>query len=101
MTPPEMLMMTRIRWGMNVCDSEEVKIGTVEKVYMAADYGAAPPRIAPTVIEPYIRVASDGKHLFIPSAAVSDVTDDCVVLNVIRDRIAEQGWDLRPDFIQG
>ncbi len=101
MTPPELLMMARINAGMNACDSEGVKIGTVEKIYLAADYGDAPPRIAPTIVEPYIRVASAGKRLFIPSGAVSDVTDDCVVLNVIRDRIAEQGWDLQPDFIQG
>lgn len=101
MTPPELLMMTRIRAGMNVCASDGEKIGTVEKIYMAADYGEAPPRITPTIVEPYIRVASEGKQLFIPSGAVSDVADDCVVLNVILDRIAEQGWDLRPDFIQG
>src|SRR5919202_5394806 len=100
MTPPELLMMARIRMGMNVCDSTGVKIGTVEKIYRAADYGTPPPRIAPSIVEPYLQVASEGKQLYIPSGAVSDVTDDCVILNVIRDRIAEQGWDLRPDFIQ-
>lgn len=101
MTPPELLMMARIRWGMNVCDSEGVKIGTVEKIYRAADYGTMPSQIAPTIVQPYLRVASDGKQLYIPSSSISDVTDDCVVLNVVQDRIAEQGWDLRPDFIQG
>lgn len=101
MTPPELLMMARIRAGMNACDSDGVKIGTVEKIYMAADYGAEPPRIAPTIVEPYIRVTSAEQQLFIPSGAISDVTDDCVVLNVLRDRIDEQAWDLRPSFIQG
>jgi hypothetical protein len=101
MTPPELLMLARIRIDMNVCDSTGLKIGTVEKIYRAADYGATPPRIAPTIVEPYLQVASEGKQLYIPSGAVSDVTDDCVVLDVIRDRVAEQGWDLRPDFIQG
>ncbi len=101
MTPPELLMMARIRMGMNVCDSEEVKIGTVEKIYRAADYGVPPPRIAPVIVEPYIQVDSNGKQLYIPFGAVSNVTDDCVVLTVIRDRIGEQWWDQKPSFLQG
>ncbi len=101
MTPPELLMMARIHAGMNVCDSEGVKIGTVEKIYTAADYGVPPPRFAPVVIEPYLRVASEGKQLFIPFGAISDVTDDCVVLTVIRDRIDEQWWHQKPSYLQG
>jgi hypothetical protein len=98
---PELLMMARIREGMNVCDIERVKIGTVEKMYMGAPYGEPPPYIAPTVVEPYIRVDHHGQDLYIPSGAISDVTNDCVVLNVVRDRIAEQGWDQKPFYIQG
>jgi hypothetical protein len=100
MTPPELLLMARIRAGMDVCDSEQVKIGTVEKLYLPADYGT-PPRVAPTLVEPYLKVAHANQDLFIPAGAVSDVTNDCVVLNVLHDRISEQGWDRRPDFIQG
>ncbi len=101
MTPPELLLMARIHVNMDVCDSERVKIGTVEKTYLPVDYGNPPPRIAPTLVEPYLKVAHADRDLFIPAGAVSDVTSDGVVLNVLRDRIAEQGWDQRPDFIQG
>jgi hypothetical protein len=105
MIPPELVIMARIREGMNVCDLEGVKVGTVEQMYMGVPYGEPPPyiapNIAPTIVEPFIRVDHHGQDLYIPSGAISDVTNDCVVLNVLRDRIPEQGWDQRPFYIQG
>lgn len=108
MIPPELAIMARIRGGMNVCDSEGLKVGTVEQMYMGVPYGESPEDIvlppdyiAPTIVEPFIRVDHQGQDLYIPSGAISDVTNDCVRLNVVRDRIPEQGWDERPFYIQG
>ncbi|MBX6342540.1 MAG: hypothetical protein IRY97_08785 [Thermomicrobiaceae bacterium] len=100
MTPEGQLLIARIHPGMDVCDSEGAKIGQVAKIYMAADYGNPPARAWPTVTEPYLRVATDAKELYIPSSYVSDVTPDCVVLNTLRANLDEQGWDQRPDFLR-
>lgn len=100
MTPENLLMIERIQWGMDVCDSEEQKVGSVVKVYRGADYGVQPPAAAPTIIEPYLEVDHGGTHLYIPSSYVSNVTGDCVVLNITPDQIGRMGWENRPDFIQ-
>jgi len=101
-TDPNLLLLERIRWGMNVCDSEHQPIGRVVKVYRAATYGAPPPAASPTEIEPYLEVerAGSGTRLFVPIGSLSDVTGDCVVLNITWDQVDRMGWEQRPDYLQ-
>lgn len=100
MTPDNLLMLARIRGGMDVCDSEHHRIGSAVKVYRNADYGTPPTPAAPKIVEPYLEVEHQGRHLYVPTSYVSDVDGDCIVLNVLPERVDRMGWDSRPDFIQ-
>lgn len=100
MTPENLLIIARIQAGMDVCDSEHEKIGRAVKVYRGADYGTPPPSAMPKIIEPYLEVDHGGTHLFMPTSYVSDVTDDCVVLNIVGEKVDDMGWEHRPDFLR-
>jgi hypothetical protein len=41
-----------------------------------------------------------GKHLYLPFSAIQDVTSGCVFVNQPKDRVEEQGWDVKPDYIE-
>ena len=40
-----------------------------------------------------------GKHLYIPFSAIQDVTSGCVFINESKDRVEDQGWETRPDYL--
>ena len=40
-----------------------------------------------------------GKHLYVPFGAIQDVTSGCVFINASKDNIEEQGWDVKPDYL--
>lgn len=100
MTPENLLILARIRAGMDVCDSEHHPIGRAGKVYRNADYGTPPTPAAPKIVEPYLEVQRGDRPLYVPTSYVSDVEAECIVLNVLPDRVDSMGWDSRPDFIQ-
>ena len=41
-----------------------------------------------------------GKHLHIPFSAIQDVTSGCVFVNQPKDRVDDQGWDVKPDYLE-
>ncbi|MBI4494813.1 MAG: Hsp20/alpha crystallin family protein [Chloroflexi bacterium] len=115
----------RIRQGMDVCDRNRNKIGTVGMVYRpvgattrgrpqsgttptgTTGYGqpGTTPTGTTTGMEPHLKVDTGflglGKDLYVPAHFIRDVATDCVVLDVERDRLDQMGWDQRPSFIQG
>lgn len=98
-------LLDRIREGMDVCDRYQNKIGTAGKIYrpvgvtQQAGYGRPG-----AGFEPHLRVDTGflglGKDLFVPVSHIKDVSGDCVLLDVERDRLDQTTWDKKPSFIQ-
>ena len=90
--------------GMDVCDLDGDKVGKVGKIYQPSAVSSTTATAAEPSGEPYLKVDTGflglGKDLFIPGSAISDVTDERVMLNVDKDRIDAMGWDRRPDWLR-
>lgn len=94
----------RIQQGMDVCDLNKNKIGTVGRIFRPVGARQQAGLGQPTSsFEPYLKVDTGvlglGKDLYVPASHIQDVTD-CVLLNIDRDRLDQLGWDQRPSFIQ-
>ena len=98
----------RLEPGMDVCDMDGTKFGTVNHVFRTqlAEVGASTAGIAESmpredVLEVKTGLFGLGKHLYVPFSAIQDVTSGCVFINQPKDRIEGQGWDVRPDYLEG
>ena len=93
--------------GMDVCDIDGNKLGTVNRVYRHefATAGTEPtPGAVGTlphdeIIEVKTGLFGLGKHIYVPFSAIQDVTSACVFINQPKDRIEQRGWDSRPDYL--
>jgi hypothetical protein len=95
--------------GMDVCDMNGDKIGTVERVYRhelaavgggpeAATEGTQPNR--EEIVEVKTGFLGLGKHLYVPLSHIHDVTQGCVFIDKTRDEIDDLDWSTRPDYIE-
>jgi hypothetical protein len=96
----------RLEPGMDVCDMDGNKFGTINRVFRPelAGVGAGAVTTAGSmphedIIEVKTGLFGLGKHLYVPFGAIQDVTTGCVFVNQPKDRIEAQGWDVRPDYI--
>jgi hypothetical protein len=92
---------------MDVCDIDGNKIGTIGRVYRhelatvgaaSSESGGGMPR--EDVIEVKTGLLGLGKHFYIPFGSIQDVTSGCVFINVPKDRVENQGWEIRPDYLE-
>jgi hypothetical protein len=92
----------RLEPGMDVCDLDGIKFGSIERAYrqdMASDQESS--SVGTMTREDILQVKTGllglGKHYYVPFSAIQDVTSGCVFLNQPKERIDEMGWDVRPD----
>jgi len=97
----------RLEPGMDVCDVDGQKIGSISRIHrheaaMAAT-GASRSGIAMSpraeILEVQTGLFGLGRHLYIPFSAIQDAPGGCVVVNQPRDRVDDQGWDVKPDSL--
>ena len=95
----------RLEPGMDVCDLDGEKVGTIGHVYrhelasVASGSGSVAAMPREDIIEVKTGLFGLGKHLYVPFGAIQDVTSACVFVNQPKDRLEAQGWDVRPDYI--
>jgi hypothetical protein len=96
----------RLEPGMDVCDVNGDKVGSISRVYRT-DPAAARPRDAVAVAtmrrEDVLEVKTGllglGKHYYVPFDAILDVTSGCIFVKEPKDRIDELGWGVRPYYL--
>jgi hypothetical protein len=97
----------RLEPGMDVCDVDGNKFGTIERAFRhelapesTSETGAP---VGTMTREDILQVKTGllglGKHYYIPFSAIQDVTSGCVFVDQSKDRIDEMGWDVRPDYL--
>ena len=95
----------RLEPGMDVCDADGNKLGSIGHVYRhelaginagASNTGGLPRE---EVIEVKTGLLGLGKHLYVPFSAIQDVTSDCVFVNESKEHVEDQGWDVKPDYL--
>ena len=97
----------RLEPGMDVCDVDGNKFGTIERAFrneMApGGTSEADAGVGTMTREDILQVKTGllglGKHYYIPFSALQDVTSGCVFVDQSKDRIDEMGWDVRPDYL--
>ena len=96
----------RFEPGMDVCDVDGNKFGTIERAFrheMAPVDDAEAAAVGTMTREDILQVKTGllglGKHYFIPFSAIQDVTSGCVFIDQSKDRIDDMGWDVRPDYL--
>ena len=104
----------RLEPGMDVCDVDGNKFGSIARVYRhelaAATSGATNgggisdgggPGAMPQddIIEVKTGIFGLGRHLYVPFNAIQDVTSGCVFVNQPKDHLDDQGWDVKPDYL--
>ena len=99
----------RLEPGMDVCDVDGNKFGSIGRVFRhemaAAATGGSTGEVGamPTPREEILEVKTGmlglGKHLYIPFSAIQDVTSGCVFINQPKDHL-EPGWETKPDYIE-
>lgn len=100
---------TEIHPGMDVCDRDGEKIGTVHQVFpqsmtRAATAGAA--ALAPGLPSSTSVFQVDTgllglKHYYVPFSAINDIANDCIFVNAAKDDLGGTGWESRPDWLTG
>ena len=96
----------RLEPGMDVCDLDGNKFGTIERAYRHDMASGATPEsstIGTMTREDILQVKTGllglGKHYYIPFSAIQDVTSGCVFVDQPKDRVDSMGWDVKPDYI--
>ena len=95
----------RIEPDMDVCDIDGDKIGTVAHVYRhdLARVGAdtsAPSPVRDEVVEVKTGFLGLGKHFFVPTGAIEDVTQSCVFLSKTADEVKHnEDWQQKPSYL--
>ena len=98
--------MGRLEPGMDVCDINGDKIGTLARVYRhqlaGVESGSGGVATAPMeeILEMKTGLLGLGKHYFVPFSAIEDVTTGCVFLKQPKDAMHQQGWEQRPDYLE-
>jgi hypothetical protein len=94
----------RIQPGMDVCDVNGDKIGSITQIFRHEFANVANAGGPDTAQGDFIEVKTGflglGKHLFIPLSAVRDTTQDCLFLDLTCEQVKEQGWDTRPATLE-
>ena|SRR5258708_778701 len=96
----------RLEPGMDVCDVDGNKFGTIERAYRH-EFGpggdAQTSAIGTMTREDILQVKTGllglGKHYYVPFNAIQDVTSGCVFIDQSKDHIDEMGWDVKPDYL--
>ena len=96
----------RLEPGMDVCDVDGNKFGTVDRVYRhesapanAADSSTVGTMTRQDMLQVKTGPLGLGKHYYVPFSAIQDVTTDCVFINEPKGRIDELDWEVRPDYL--
>jgi hypothetical protein len=98
----------RLEPGMDVCDVDGNKFGTIERAFRheLAPVDASEPEasaVGTLTREDILQVKTGllglGKHYYVPFSAIQDVTSGCVFIDQSKDRIDDMGWDVRPDYL--
>jgi hypothetical protein len=96
----------RLEPGMDVCDLDGNKFGSIERAFrheMATVGAAESSGIGTMTREDILQVKTGllglGKHYYIPFSAIQDVTSGCVFIDQPKDRIDDMGWDIKPDYL--
>ena len=98
-----------IHQGMDVCDLNGDKIGSIKHIYNApamrstTGYGTAPLPTGSTtngVFEVDTGFLGLGTNYYVPFSAISDITNDCARLNVSKDSLDSMNWDQKPSWLQ-
>lgn len=97
----------RLEPGMDVCDVDGNKFGTVDRVYrhemVAAAATSSSSNVGTMQREEILEVKTGlfglGKHLYVPFSAIQDVTSGCVFINQPKDAVENQGWETKPDYL--
>jgi hypothetical protein len=93
----EIELASRVASGMDVCDANGDKIGTVAHIHQPVAVGAGGTVEQPSsVIEVKTGLLGLGKHLYVPTSALQDVTEGCVFLSASKDAMEGLGWHNRP-----
>ncbi len=86
-----------VREGMNVCDRNGDKIGTIKMIHQVSRSVGG---VTPTTNEGYLHIDSGflglGKDYYVPFSAIRDCSSDCCFLNVDKNDIDRMGWDQKP-----
>jgi hypothetical protein len=92
-----------IATGMTIEDADGDQIGTVGMIFQPVPATSSSATSSMPTDESYMKVDRGflglGKHLYIPSSAIRDVTTDRVILTVDKARVDEMGWDQKPAWI--
>jgi hypothetical protein len=97
----------RIEPGMDVCDMNGEKIGTIQHVYRhelsrvggTSDTSETATLPHEDVLEVKTGLMGLGKHYYVPFGAIQDVTTGCVFVKEPKERLADTGWDVKPDHL--
>jgi hypothetical protein len=95
----------RLEPGMDVCDADGDKFGSIARVYRheMATVGSGSAGVATMPHEDIVEVKTGlfglGKHLYVPFSAIQDVTSGCVFVHLNKDQIHDQGWEEKPDYL--
>ena len=106
MTTQEGRYLGHLEPGMDVCDVDGNKFGSVSRVYRStmASVSSGSSEMQGTAREELLEVKTGplglGKHLYVPFSAIQDVTSGCVFVNISKDRVDEQGWEVKPDYLE-
>ena len=91
----------RVEPGMDVCDLNGDKVGTIARVYrhdLAEGMSAVATLPREEILEVKTGLLGLGKHYFVPFDAIQDVTTGCIFVKEPKERIDDMGWDIRPDY---
>ena len=98
----------RIEPGMDVCDVNGDKVGSVARVYrhemaaVGAGVGSSSTGLGSEAHDEILEVKTGflglGSHLYVPIGEVQDMTSECVFLRVAKD-VAE-GWTEAPSDLE-
>jgi hypothetical protein len=95
----------RLEPGMDVCDVDGSKFGSISRVFrhemaaVASGSGQVGTMPQEDILEVKTGLLGLGKHLYVPFNVIQDVTSGCVFVNVPKDRVDDQGWDVKPDYL--
>jgi hypothetical protein len=98
----------RIQPGMDVCDAEGVKVGSVAHVhrYDVAEVGVAttvPSAKAPPDLDEILEVKTGplglGGHLYVPLRLIDEVAPDCVTLAAAKRGGDLDRWKTKPEHL--
>ena len=95
----------RLEPGMDVCDLNGDKVGTINRVYRTdpsagtTEAGAVATMPREDILEVRTGLLGLGKHYYVPFDAIQDVTSGAIFVKEPKARIDDMGWDVRPDYL--